>query len=168
MPLEAEGDSRLMRHLGRVCNSNGQKGKNMNEKKNSTYFALRLTYGLVPIVAGLDKFTNLLTDWTQYLSPIATKIVPLAPSTFMHAVGLIEIAAGILVLSRFTRYAAFVVAGWLVAIALNLLTTGHFFDVAVRDVVMAVGAVTLAKLAELRVEPASQTAAAPKSAPAHA
>jgi uncharacterized membrane protein YphA (DoxX/SURF4 family) len=118
--------------------------------------ALRLTYGVVPIVAGLDKFTNLLTEWTQYLSPLAERILPVSPQTFMYAVGIIEIAAGVLVLTRHVRIGAYVVSVWLAAIALNLLSMGHYFDVAVRDLVMSVGAFTLAKLSEVRVA-AAQT-----------
>ena len=112
------------------------------------YWLLRVVFGAVPIVAGLDKFTNLLTDWQQYLSPLVARIVP--ATTFMQVVGLVEILAGVLVLSKFTRIGAYVVAGWLVAIALNLLTTGRFLDVAVRDLVMAAGAFVLAKLEEVR------------------
>ena len=115
---------------------------------NPAFWALRLSYGLVPIIAGLDKFTNLLTDWTQYLSPIVSRLVP--ASTFMQMVGIIEIAAGILVLSKLTRVGAYIVSAWLVAIAVNLLTTGRYFDIAVRDLVMAVGAFALARLAEVR------------------
>lgn len=115
-----------------------------------TWWTLRLTYGLVPIVAGLDKFTNLLVDWTQYLSPLALEVLPISAATFMMIVGVIEIAAGVLVLSRFTRLGAYVVGAWLVAIAVNLVTTGHDFDVAVRDLVMSIGAFTLAKLTEAR------------------
>lgn len=122
----------------------------LDERLNSSWWALRLAYGLVPIVAGLDKFTNLLTRWTDYLSPVATRVLPFAPSTLMHIAGIVEIAAGILVLTRFTRYAAYVVCAWLVLIALNLLTTGHYFDIAVRDVVMAVGAFVLARFSEVR------------------
>lgn len=115
------------------------------------WWTLRLTYGLVPIIAGVDKFTNLLTHWTQYLSPLATKVVPVAPSTFMHIVGVVEIIAGILVLNRrTTRFGGYLVAAWLAAIAVNLLTTGTFLDVAVRDLVMGIGAFTYAKLTEIR------------------
>ena len=124
----------------------------LDDRLNSSWWALRLTYGLVAIVGGLDKFTNLLTHWTDYLSPLATRILPLAPATFMHLVGVIEIAAGILVLTRYTRYAAYVVSVWLLLIACNLLTTGHYFDVAVRDVVMAVGAFVLARLSEVKAD----------------
>jgi uncharacterized membrane protein YphA (DoxX/SURF4 family) len=122
----------------------------LNEKLDKQWWTLRLVYGLVPIVAGLDKFTNLLTDWTQYLSPLMVRALPFSPHTFMCIVGVIEIAAGILVLTRVTRIGAYVVSAWLAAIALNLLTTGHYFDVAVRDLVMAVGAFVLAKMTEVR------------------
>jgi len=118
----------------------------LDSRLNTPYWALRLAYGLVPIVAGVDKFTNLLTDWQKYVSPL----VPLPPATFIHLVGVIEIAAGIVVLSRYTRLGAYVVSAWLVGIALNLLTMGSFFDIAVRDLVLAIGAFTLAKLAEVR------------------
>jgi uncharacterized membrane protein YphA (DoxX/SURF4 family) len=120
----------------------------MDGRLNQSWWALKLAFGLVPIVAGLDKFFNLLTDWTQYLSPLIARMVP--ATAFMQAVGVIEIVAGILVLSKLTRLGAYVVAAWLVGIAVNLLTTGHFLDVAVRDVVMAVGAFTLARLSEVR------------------
>lgn len=121
-----------------------------DHRLNQPWWALRLSFGLVPIVAGLDKFTNLLTDWPQYLSPLLGQLLPISASTFMHGVGVIEIAAGILVLTRLTRVGAYIVCAWLVAIALNLLTTGRFFDIAVRDLVMAVGAFSLAKLTEVR------------------
>ena len=106
---------------------------------------LKYTYGLVPIVAGADKFTNLLTDWKQYLNKSITDLLPFDAVTFMHIVGIIEIAAGILVLLR-PRIGGWVVMGWLLAIALNLISSGHYLDVAVRDVVMAIGAFALAKL----------------------
>ncbi len=120
----------------------------MDTRLNPLWWALRLTYGLVPIVAGLDKFTNLLTDWKMYLSPLVRNAVP--PEAFMRVVGVVEIVAGILVLSRFTRLGAYIVGAWLVCIALNLVTSGHFLDVAVRDLSMAVGAFVFARLTELR------------------
>jgi uncharacterized membrane protein YphA (DoxX/SURF4 family) len=132
----------------------------MQERSIDTpWWTLRLTYGLVPIIAGLDKFTNLLTDWTHYLNPLATRVVPVAPATFMHIVGVIEIVAGVLVLNRrTTRFGAYLVAAWLAAIALNLITMGAYLDVAVRDLVMGIGAFTLAKLTELRTEEKRTTA----------
>ncbi len=124
----------------------------MNKQVETTWSTLKVTYGLVPIIAGLDKFTNFLVDWKQYASPLLSHL-PIPTSMFMMAVGVIEIFAGGLVLSRHTRLGAYVVSAWLVAIALNLVSTGHYFDVAVRDLVMAVGAFSLAKLSEAR-EPA--------------
>ena len=117
---------------------------------DAPWWALRITFGLVPIVAGLDKFTNLLVDWKQYLNPFAERLLPVSASTFMMIVGVIEILAGILVLSRWTRLGAYLVSAWLVTIALDLVTAGRYLDVAVRDLVMAVGAFTLARLTEAR------------------
>ena len=73
-----------------------------DNRLNMMWWTLRIVYGAVPIVAGLDKFTNLLTDWSHYLSPLATRLLPITPTTFMHVVGVIEIGAGLLVLSRLT------------------------------------------------------------------
>ncbi len=106
---------------------------------------LRYTSGLVPIVAGADKFTNFLTDWTAYLRGVES-MIPIAPATFMVIVGIIEIVAGLIVL-RFTRLGAYVVAAWLVAIAVVLML-GGWYDIAVRDLVMAIGAYCLARLYE--------------------
>lgn len=106
---------------------------------------LKYTYGLVPIVAGADKFTNVLTDWTAYLRGVES-MIPIAPATFMMIVGVIEIIAGILVL-RYTRLGAYVVSAWLVSIAVVLML-GGWYDIAVRDLVMAIGAFCLAKLYE--------------------
>lgn len=108
---------------------------------------LKLTFGIVPIVAGLDKFTNLLTNWVDYLGNNKS-MIPIDPLTFMKIVGVIEIIAGIIVLVR-PRIGAYIVMAWLIAIALQLLVGGHYFDVAVRDLVMAVGALTLARLTRL-------------------
>lgn len=101
---------------------------------------LRFTYGLVPIVAGADKFFHVLTDWNQYLAPQIASIVP--ANTFMGIVGVIEIVAGILVLAR-PKIGSLIVALWLLGIAVNLVLTGKYFDVAVRDAVMAIGAYCL-------------------------
>jgi hypothetical protein len=115
----------------------------------SLYRPLWLTYGLVPLLAGLDKFFNLLTDWPKYLSPWLADLLPVSAQGFMYAIGVIEIAVGLLVLTRWTRLGAWIAAAWLVLIAVNLVTLG-LFDIAVRDLAMAVGAYTLARLAELR------------------
>jgi uncharacterized membrane protein YphA (DoxX/SURF4 family) len=115
------------------------------EPRDSQVEVLRWTYGLVPIVAGADKFTNLLADWSKYLSPTARDALPVSPRTFMRAVGLVEIAAGALVLApKTSRLGAYVVAGWLGAIAANLVLDRKY-DIAVRDVVMGIGAITLGR-----------------------
>lgn len=105
---------------------------------------LKLTYSIVPIVAGLDKFTNLLTNWADYLGTYKT-MIPFDPSGFMKIIGVIEIIAGIIVLVR-PLIGAYIVMIWLICIALELITGTHFYDVAVRDLVMAVGAFSLAQL----------------------
>ncbi len=103
---------------------------------NTAWWALRLGLGIGPIVAGLDKFFNKLTDWQMYLSPLATKIVPVSAATFMHIVGVIEIVAGIVVLTRWTKFGAYLVM--------------MFYDLAIRDVEIAVGAFALAQLSAAR------------------
>lgn len=120
------------------------------DKLYNTWTMLRLTYGIVPIIAGADKFFNLLTNWEMYLNPAILKIVPLSTIHFMYAVGFIEILAGVIVLFLSTRLGGYIVAAWLTCIALNLIAMGHFYDIAVRDVVMAIGALALAQLTEIR------------------
>ena len=110
---------------------------------------LKFTFGLVPIVAGLDKFTNLLTTWTKYLAPSIAGMLPFSSETFMMIVGVIEIIAGILVLTK-TEMGAFIVSAWLTLIALTLIIGGQYFDVAVRDLVMAISAYCLALLSRPR------------------
>ncbi len=120
-----------------------------DRRLTSPYWALRLALGIVPIVAGLDKFLNLLTNWEQYLSPLAVRLLPVSPGVFMRAAGIIEILVGIAILAGLTRLGAYVACAWLALIAVELLTTGHFFDVAARDAVMATAAFALARLAEV-------------------
>ncbi len=125
----------------------------MNEFDNrlgTAWWALRIGLGLGPIVAGIDKFFNILADWSMYLSPLVTKVVPVSASTFMHIVGIVEVIAGLIVLSRWTRIGSYVVMAWLLGIAVNLLTTGLFYDLAVRDVEIAIGAFALAQLTAVR------------------
>lgn len=121
-----------------------------NSRLDHAWWTLRITLGLVPILAGLDKFFNLLTNWEMYLNPLFPRMLHLAPVTFMHIVGVVEMVAGILVLSRLVRFGAYIVMLWLWAIALNLLMMGSFFDIAVRDVTISIGAFALAKLTEVR------------------
>ena len=118
------------------------------KKLNDIQVFMKFTYGIVPIVAGADKFTNLLTTWSEYLNPTLAGMLPFSGSTFMMIVGVIEIVAGILVLIK-PRQGALIVSVWLILIALSLLASGRFLDVAVRDLVMAIGAFMLSKLSEV-------------------
>ena len=120
----------------------------LNQPTTFTVNLLKLTYGIVPIVAGLDKFTNLLTDWEKYLHPGLVKMLPFAPHTFMMIVGVIEIIAGLIVLTK-PAIGGYIVAAWLTLIALTLLASGNYLDVAVRDLVMAIGAFTLARTTKI-------------------
>ncbi|WKD84689.1 hypothetical protein KCTC32516_00023 [Polaribacter huanghezhanensis] len=119
----------------------------MNSNVHVVKNILKYTFGLVPIVAGLDKFTNILTNWSQYVSDGFAGMIPFEPSTFMMIVGVIEIVAGVLVLTK-TKLGAYVVSAWLTAIALTLIFSWSYVDVAVRDLVMAIAAFSLAKLSE--------------------
>ncbi|BDG05278.1 DoxX family membrane protein [Anaeromyxobacter oryzae] len=144
----------------------------MDRRVQSTWLLLKIVFGVVPIVAGLDKFVGFLADWQAYLSPLARSLLPVSPGLFMKVVGVIEIVAGIIVLSRYTRIGAYIVAIWLVAIALELVT-GRHLDIAVRDLVMAVSAFSLARLTEARDAVAARTPARapvppPGAAPARA
>jgi hypothetical protein len=122
--------------------------QNQTSTLTSTFNLMKLAYGIVPIVAGLDKFTNLLTDWEQYLHPGIADMLPFSPHTFMMIVGVIEIIAGIIVLAR-PAIGGIIVAAWLTLIALTLLASGHFLDIAVRDLVMAIGAFSMVRLSRI-------------------
>lgn len=111
--------------------------------------ALRLVFGLTATLAGLDKFFNVLADWSTYVSPLAAQLLPVSTDAFMYAVGVIEFAVGLSILGVAPVIGAYVASAWLVLVAANLLAAG-FVDVAVRDVVMSVAAFTLARLLELR------------------
>ena len=113
------------------------------------YLLLRTLFTVAPILFGLDKFFNLLVDWTTYLAPIATQAVPLEPRTFMYVVGVVEIAAGILVALR-PRIGSLAVALWLAGIIVNLLAVGDFFDIALRDFGLLAGALALNRLSASR------------------
>jgi uncharacterized membrane protein YphA (DoxX/SURF4 family) len=113
--------------------------------------ALRLAFGLTATLAGLDKFFNILADWSSYVSPLAAQLLPVSADTFMYVVGIIEMVVGVALLGVAPVLGAYVASAWLLLVAVNLLLGGHF-DVAVRDVVMSVSALTLARLVEVRGE----------------
>ena len=109
------------------------------------FLLLRTVFTVAPIVFGLDKFTNLLADWTVYLAPVATSVVPLPAQTIMYIVGAVEVIAGIAVAVR-PRFGSMLVAVWLLGIIINLLLLGSFFDIALRDFGLLVGALALNRL----------------------
>jgi len=121
------------------------------ERLTTPWWALRAGLGATAFLAGLDKFFNLLADWPAYLSPIAAQLLPISASSFMHIVGVIEMVVGVAILAGLTRLGGYVAAAWLAGIAINLVTTGHYFDIAVRDLAMAIAAFTLARLTEAGV-----------------
>ena len=136
----------------------------LDRRLDTTWWALRLALGIVPIVAGADKFWNALTDWRAYLSPQVEALLPVPGEVFLQAAGVVEVAVGILVLTRWTRIGAYAACAWLVAIAASLVASGRFLDVAARDAVMAVAAFALARLDTVRQPVAS--GAADERAPA--
>jgi len=138
----------------------------MDRRLTSTWWSLKLALGAAPFLAGLDKFFNVLTNWTDYLNPVALQIVPVSADVFMRGVGIIEMIVGLLILTRWTRLGAYLAACWLVAIAVNLASMEKFYDIAVRDVLLAVSAFALARLSAVRqAELADPVAARMEPAP---
>ncbi|HNQ27187.1 MAG TPA: hypothetical protein PKL92_04640 [Aquaticitalea sp.] len=119
-----------------------------NQSLTQAFKLLKYTFGIVPIVAGADKFTNLLTHWEQYVNPSIASLLPFSASVFMMVVGVIEIIAGIIVLKK-TEIGGYIVAGWLTVVALTLLIGFNYVDVAVRDLVMAIAALSMAKISKI-------------------
>lgn len=123
--------------------------KTAQQVTTSVWYTFRLMFGIVPIVAGLDKFTNLLVSWPKYLAPVLVHVLPVSPPAFMHVVGIIEVVAGLgVLLSPWPRQFGYIVAAWLAGISLNLVMAGYF-DVAVRDLVMAISAFSFARLGQI-------------------
>ena len=121
------------------------------------WWALRAALGAAAFLAGLDKFFNLLAYWPGYLSPLAAGVLPIDASSLMHVIGVIEMVVGGVILAGYTRLGGYVAAIWLVLIAVNLVTTGRYFDIAVRDVALAIAAFTLARLTEAGVGTAARS-----------
>ncbi|MFJ5698178.1 hypothetical protein [Arthrobacter sp. NPDC093139] len=124
----------------------GPTGSLVQEPARQAFLLLRTVFTVAPILFGLDKFLNLLTDWPIYLAPVATAVIPVSGQTFMYAVGVVEVLAGLLVAFR-PRIGSLVVAAWLLGIIVNLLILGNFYDVALRDFGLFVGAVALNRIA---------------------
>ncbi len=121
---------------------------------DAAYFLLRTVFTIAPIAFGLDKFTNLLTDWSQYLAPWINDIVPGNGDQAMYVVGVIEVVAGLVVAWK-PRYGGLLVAAWLGGIILDLVTLGDYYDVALRDFGLLVGALALSALAAGRASDAA-------------
>jgi uncharacterized membrane protein len=126
-----------------VLNSPG--GTLASNPARQAFLLLRTVFTVAPILFGLDKFTHLLADWTMYLAPVATAVVPLPAQTIMYVVGVVEILAGIAVAVR-PRFGSMLVAVWLLGIIITLLLLGSFFDVALRDFGLLVAALALNRL----------------------
>ena len=116
------------------------------EPAYQAFLILRVGFAVAPILFGLDKFAGVLVDWEQYLAPWINDLVPGSASDAMHLVGVVEILAGLTVAVR-PRYGAPLVAAWLAGIIINLLTLSGYYDVALRDFGLLLGALALARLA---------------------
>jgi hypothetical protein len=112
---------------------------------------MRIAIGLMATLAGIDKFFNLLVDWSSYVSPVAAQLLPFSTDVFMWIVGVIEFAVGISILTALPVVGSYVASAWLLLVAVNLTLSGYF-DVAVRDVVLSIGAFALARLLQVRDE----------------
>jgi hypothetical protein len=123
--------------------------RRLSDPPYQAFLLLRTVFTVAPIAFGLDKFANVLTDWTQYLAPWINDLVPGDASQAMYAVGVVEIVAGVVVAWR-PRWGGWLVAAWLLGIIVNLLTLSGFYDVALRDFGLLVAAVALARLAKAR------------------
>jgi uncharacterized membrane protein YphA (DoxX/SURF4 family) len=122
----------------------------VSRELNAGYWALRVAFGFGPLLAGLDKFANILVNWEKYLSPTVTRILPISATSFMHIAGIVEIIVGLAVLFGATRVFGYIAMIWLWCIAINLITTGTYYDVAVRDILLGMGAYALARVTEAR------------------
>ena len=122
----------------------------VHDRSHQAYQILHIGFTIAPILAGLDKFFNLLTNWEKYLAPFVTQTLGISATTFMMAVGVIEIVAGLLVWFK-PRFGGYLVMAWLWAIIINLLLIPGYFDVALRDFGLSLGALALARLAEVEV-----------------
>ena len=131
----------------------------MDKQLNGRVTALQIAFGVTATLAGLDKFFNLLANWSAYVSPAAAQLLPVSAATFMHVVGVVELVVGIALLGVAPVIGAYAASAWLLLVAVNLILGGHL-DVAVRDVVMSIAVLTLARLLEIRHQAPVQSALA--------
>jgi hypothetical protein len=141
---------------GRAASINGGapsvEAADWRDPRYQAFSLLRIAFTVAPIAFGLDKFVNVMVDWPIYLAPWINDIAPGSAQDFMYVVGAVEILAGVIVALK-PRYGAYVVAGWLGGIVINLLTASGFYDIALRDFGLMLGALTLARLASVYDRP---------------
>ena len=130
-------------------NTSARLPSQLSQPVDQAFFMLRTVFTVAPILFGLDKFAEVLTNWDQYLAPQINDIVPGSSHTAMLMVGVVEIVAGIVV-AVMPRFGGYLVAAWLGGIIVNLLLLGDFYDVALRDFGLLVAALALARLAAAR------------------
>ncbi|MGH9177921.1 MAG: hypothetical protein ACRD0N_05130 [Acidimicrobiales bacterium] len=130
--------------------------KDLSHPGVQAFWLLRLGFTVAPILFGLDKFAHVLVDWDRYLAPEFTDLFNAEAHTLMYLVGAVEILAGLVVLLK-PRFGGYLVAAWLGAIIVNLLLQADFYDIALRDFGLLLGALTLARLASA-YQPAPETA----------
>ena len=131
----------------------------MNSRLEHPVRALQLAFGLTAALAGLDKFFNILAHWPAYISPWASRMLPVSASSFLAVVGIVEIAVGVAILWAAPRIGAYAASAWLLLVAVNLVLA-RYFDIAVRDVVMSLAAFTLARALEVRAQATEATPSA--------
>ncbi len=121
----------------------------INENRfNQIWTIARYIYGLVPILIGADKFTFYIVNWNIYVSPFVASYFPIM--YFVPAIGIIEIVAGLLILTKFPRFGAYLVAAWIGLVIINLFMIGDMYDIILRDVAIAFGYIMFAWLTELK------------------
>ena len=127
-------------------------GADWRDPRYQAFALLRVAFTVAPIAFGLDKFFNVMVDWPRYLAPWINDIAPGTGQELMYVVGGVEILAGVIVALK-PRYGAYLVAGWLGGIVVNLLTHSGYYDIALRDFGLMLGALTLARLAAVYDSP---------------
>ncbi len=150
--MAATTDHETSSGTGRAASLNGTHvpiaAPDWRDARYQAFALMRLAFTVAPIAFGLDKFFNVMVDWPIYLAPWLNDIAPGSGQDLMYVVGAVEILAGVIVAIK-PRYGAYIVAGWLAGIILNLLTLSGYYDIALRDFGLMLGAITLARLASV-------------------
>lgn len=111
----------------------------------ASWWTLKISYGMMSLIIGVDKFLHLLVEWSGYTAPVFARLMPFSPTLFMHIVAVLEIMLGLAVLTRWTRCGALTLGFWLLAVTINMVAAGYY-DIALRDWVLTAGAFALALL----------------------